>query len=70
MSKHLKFIRVDDLAAEVEVDLIESTTDWGPYLSAEDARKLDEVRVALRTGDLKAAMRLVRVFRLTPITAA
>ena len=70
MSKSVKLVRQGELAAEVEVDLIESGTDWGPYLSFQGARKLDEVRVALRQGDLKAATRLARVFRLTPITPA
>jgi hypothetical protein len=34
---------------------------WSPYLSLED------VRVALRRGDLESAARLSRVFTLTPV---
>jgi hypothetical protein len=33
----------------------------------EDAKRLDEVKLALRRGDLKAASRLSRVFTLTPV---
>jgi hypothetical protein len=33
----------------------------------EDAEKLDEVREALKTGDLKKAGHLARVFQLTPV---
>jgi hypothetical protein len=35
------------LAAEVSVQLIETEDGWSPYLSVEDARKLDDVREAL-----------------------
>jgi hypothetical protein len=38
------------------------------YLSVEDAKKLDEVKMALCRDDLEAASRLSRVFRLTPVT--
>jgi hypothetical protein len=36
-------------------------------LSLEDAYKLDDVRQALRDGDLKTAAKLGRVFKLTPV---
>lgn len=55
--------------AEVEVELIEDQTGWSPYLSVEDARKLDEVRAALRQGDLRAASEKARVFELRPVVA-
>lgn len=55
--------------AEVEVDLIEDQTGWSPYLSVEDARKLDDVRAALREGDLKAATEKARVYELRPVVA-
>jgi hypothetical protein len=55
-------------AAEVEVELIEAETGWSPYLSLEEAQKLDTVREALRQGDLKRASQLARVFKLTPVT--
>jgi hypothetical protein len=34
----------------------------------EDAEKLDEVRLALRRGDIKAAARLGKVYELKPMT--
>ena len=55
--------------AEVEVELIEDQTGWSPYLSVEDARKLDDVRAALRRGDLKAATEKARVYELRPVVA-
>jgi hypothetical protein len=54
-------------AAEVDVELIEDDNGWSPYLSLEDARKLDAVREALRRGDVETASRLARVFSLTPM---
>jgi len=49
--------------------LIEELGGWSLYLSIDDARKLDEVRLALRRGDVAAASRDGRVFELTPIAA-
>jgi hypothetical protein len=36
-------------------------------LSLEDAHKLDDVREALRRGDIEAAAKLARIFKLTPV---
>jgi hypothetical protein len=66
---HKKLVHEGQYVAEVEVELIESDEGWSPYLSLEDAYKLDDVRSALRRGDLESAMRLSRVFSLTPVTA-
>jgi hypothetical protein len=62
-----KLIHEGQYVAEVDVDLIEDETGWSPYLSVEDAYKLDDVRSALRRGDIKGAMKLGRVFTLTPV---
>jgi hypothetical protein len=60
-----KLVREGDFVAVVPVELIETEEGWSPYLSIEDAQKLDAVREALRRGDLKSAGKLGRVFRLT-----
>lgn len=65
--RHTRFVREGSYAAEVDVELIEEDNGWSPYLSLNDARKLDAVREALRRGDLEAASRLARVFSLTPV---
>ncbi len=65
--RHTKFVREGLYAAEVDVELIEEDNGWSPYLSLDDARKLDDVREALRRGDLEAASRLARVFSPTPV---
>ena len=65
-----KLVHEGEYAAEVEVDLILTDEEWSPYLSLNDVQKLDEVRVALRKGDVVAASRLAKVYRLTPVNAA
>ena len=65
-----KLVREGDFVAEVDVTLIETDGGWTPYLSLEDAYKLDDVREALRNGDIKRASLLAsRVYRLTLVTA-
>ena len=64
-----KLIHEGEYVAEVEVELIYTDEEWSPYLSLQDAQKLDDVRAALRRGDLEAATRLAQVFKLTPVTA-
>jgi hypothetical protein len=69
MSTHaVELVREGQYMAEVPVLLIETGSGWSPYLSLEDAEKLDEVRLALRRGDIKAAARLGKVYELRPMT--
>jgi len=65
--RHTKLVHVENYVAEVDIELIDSEEGWSPYLSVEDAKRLDEVKLALRKGDLKTASRLSRVFMLTPV---
>jgi hypothetical protein len=53
----------------VEVELLEDEHEWASFLSMADAKKLDEMRLALREGNLKAAARLGRVYELKPVAA-
>jgi hypothetical protein len=65
-----KLVREGEFVAEVDVTLLEAEGNWTPYLSLDDAYKLDDVRDALRTGDVKRASQLAnRVYRLTPVQA-
>jgi hypothetical protein len=67
--KTVKLIHEGRYAAEVPVELIEDDTGWSPYLSLEDAKKLDAVRLALRRGEVVEAAKLGIVFELTPVAA-
>jgi hypothetical protein len=66
--KRTKIVREGKYVAEVDVELLEDETGWSPYLSLDDAYKLDDVREALRRGDITAALRSSRVFSLTPVS--
>ena len=63
----IKLIHQGRYAAEVPVELIEDDTGWSPYLSIEDATKLDAVRKALREGEVAIAARYGLVFELVPV---
>ena len=67
--QHTKLVHEGSYVAEVDVELIEADDGWSPYLSVEDAYKLDDVRDALKRNDLSTAARLARVFSLTPVSA-
>ena len=71
MNKKLstKLVHEGEFVAEVDVELIESEDGWGPYLSMEDAKKLDRVRLALRANDIASASKIARVYRLLPVAA-
>ncbi|MEK6815928.1 MAG: hypothetical protein AABY65_14470 [Nitrospirota bacterium] len=62
-----KLIHEGQYVAEVDVDLLETGDEWAPYLSLEDAYKLDDVREALRQGDVRTASRYGKVYTLTPV---
>ncbi len=62
-----KLVQEGKYVAEVNVELIDSDEGWSPYLSLDDAYKLDDVRYALRKGDIKTAGRHARVFSLVPV---
>jgi hypothetical protein len=53
--------------AEVNVEMIQTQDEWAPYLSLQNAYKLDDVRTALRQGDMAKASRMARVYTLMPI---
>lgn len=62
-----KLVHEGNYVAEVDVELLETGDEWSPYLSLDDAYKLDDIRDALRRGDVKSAAQHGRVFTLTPI---
>lgn len=62
-----KYVHEGKYVAEVEVLLIEDDTNWSPYLSVDDAYKLDDVRDALRQGDLDSASRYGQIYEMRPV---
>lgn len=64
-----KLVHEGIYVAEVDVETIYTDDGWSPYLPIEEAYKLDDVREALRRGDLKAATQIAKVYSLTPVAA-
>jgi len=64
---HIKLVHEGDYVAEVDIELIYTDEGWSPYLSLDDAQKLDDIRDALRKGDLRHAAQHARVYTLTPV---
>lgn len=67
--KSIKLIHEGKYAAEVEIELHYSDESWSPTMSADNARKLDIVRLALKRGDIAEAAKHGRVFELKPVAA-
>ena len=65
--KKTKYVHEGRYVAEVDVELMEDENGWSPYLSVEDAYRLDDVREALRAGDLNSAARHARIYELRPV---
>ena len=67
--KSIEFVREGKFGAEIPVELIEEEGGWSPYLSLDDAKKLEIVRLALRDGDLATAAKYGQVYELHPVSA-
>jgi len=65
-----KLVHEGEFVAEVDVKLIETNEEWSPYLSLEDSYRLDDVREALRRGDIETATKFGRVFKLMPVSSS
>lgn len=65
--QHKKLVHEGEYVAEVDVELIDTGEGWSPYLSLDDAHKLDKVREALHEKDLKSASKWARIYTLTPV---
>jgi len=71
--KVTKLVREGEYLAEVDFELEddeEGQPGWGPYLSQADTLKLEDVRKALRAGDVREAARQATIYRLMPVSAA
>ncbi|QIT55841.1 hypothetical protein HC341_11845 [Aquisalimonas sp. 2447] len=62
-----KYVHEGAYVAEVSVEVILDDTEWSPYLTPEGAFKLDDVRDALRRGDLATAARYGRIYEMRPV---
>jgi len=65
--KRIKYVHEGHYVAEVEIELLEDSTGWSPYISIQDAYKLDDVRDAIREGDFESAGKYGRIYELRPV---
>jgi hypothetical protein len=68
--KHTKLVHEGKYIAEVDIEIIDSSEGWSPYLSLDDALKLDDVRHALKLNDIGTANKIARVYKLSRIKVA
>jgi hypothetical protein len=68
--KHTKLVHEGSYVAEVDIEIIDTNDGWSPYLSLDDAFKLDDVREALRKADIASASRNSRVYELSRVKVA
>ncbi len=64
---YTKIVHEGDYVAQVDVELIYTEEGWSPCLSLEDAQRLDDVREALKKGDVETASKQGRIYTLTRI---
>jgi len=64
---YTKIVHEGHYVALVDVELTYTDEGWSPYLSLEDAYRLDDIREALKQGDLKTASKLGRIYKLTRV---
>jgi hypothetical protein len=67
--KVIRLVHAGKYVAEVTVERIPDDGAWGPYLSLDDALKLERVEEALREGDLKTASQDAKVYEMKPVAA-
>lgn len=65
--KKTKFIHSDRYVAEVDVELEIGDQEWAPYLSVEEARKLDLVKKCLVNKNFKPLSGIARIFEKKPV---
>ncbi|MBA1419538.1 MAG: hypothetical protein FAF03_01425 [Epsilonproteobacteria bacterium] len=67
--KHTKLLHEGKYVAEVEIEIIDNENAWSPYMSLDDAFKLDTVRELLREDNITEAKKYGKVYILKPVAA-
>jgi len=68
MRKKKKYVHSGNYVAEVEVEMIYDDHPWAPYLTVEDAKKLDFVKSSLQKENLADASKFGRIYELKPVS--
>jgi len=69
MSKFTKIKRiyVGDVMAEIEVEMTDEPESWGPHIEPSEVDRIDGLRKALKSGDLKAASKQAKLYSVKPL---
>jgi hypothetical protein len=70
LRKHTKIVHEGKYIVEVDIEIIDTNDGWSPYLSLDDALRLDDVRDALKRGDVVSATKQSRGYEISCIKAA
>ncbi len=65
----IKHVHEGKYAADVQIIFHYDGSGWDPTIDREDVEKLERVRLALRQGDIAAASKEAKVYKLLPISA-
>lgn len=65
--KQTKYLHEGAYVAEVEIELTDSDTAWSPTMSLETAYRLDDIREALRHGDLATAAKYATIYEMKKV---
>ena len=63
----VKLIHEGQYIAEVPIEVDDVDQPWAPWVTVEEARKLDEVRLALRRNDIETAGKHGKIFRVSQV---
>ncbi|MEX2443250.1 MAG: hypothetical protein WD492_06585 [Alkalispirochaeta sp.] len=62
-----KLVHEGQFIAEVPIEVEDIDRPWAPWVTVDEARKLDEVRLALRQNDIEAAGQYGKIYRVTQV---
>jgi hypothetical protein len=62
-----KRIYVGDVMAELDVVMSDEPDAWGPHVDPSELDRIDEVRRALKSGNLEAASKSARLYSVKPL---
>jgi hypothetical protein len=66
-STKTKRIYVGDVMAEIDVVMSDEPDAWGPHIDPSELDRIDQLRRALKAGDLKAASEEARLYSIKPL---
>ena len=62
-----KLVHEGQYIAEVTIEVEDVDQPWAPWVTGDEARKLDEVRKALRRDDIETAGKYGKIYRITQV---